>query len=445
MDLRNLKINCDNIKTMDNSNRFDNPPTTEKVVELRTVHNYKNCWQEVRPTSSYVGKIPLSEIGVPIDMYMSNEPLKPAYLVNYYSRFETSLNIGIEEFDKLYGSQSVELTNYLAKLLQKLEIMDRTDDPAFEWANAMIQSLDRDAVIKKEDYYLFGNPKEIKNAINMHRDRLAVIIQKVKEDPNELIPFAYSVNKDTKGAHGLEDLTKSRLIKFGELVGVDVRYINGDFQMINTIYTRIKSDFDSGKLGDNSPEIENIINNSILINADSPLIPNGIISRDGYHWDGFSIDKDVKPMIYDSAGRPMQQTRDNHVDARIAMWRGIRDVNGLHAEDNSSNNEIPIPPNLESGYVTIVPYNVNGEAKYLALLSFNDITRINPIVIENAKTNFGECFFVAPDKNGINKVWLPKFSDKNDVDFQMAIVDSQEPLYTQRFEEIDFGMKGIYV
>ncbi|KKT31164.1 MAG: hypothetical protein UX04_C0006G0053 [Microgenomates group bacterium GW2011_GWF2_45_18] len=189
---------------------------------------------------------------------------------------------------------------------------------------------------------------------------------------------------------------------------------------------------------DQQERLESLLYVTFIDTLTSTLAPWGVQMTDDWIFDGFKSGKLTRNVYLPTNdayfqgigyGFNGQRGGDFHKSSLSILWD--RAVGEMSKEAREFEALVPQPPNLESASWVVIPIEISGIVYSLALLFVNDISRVHPDLIERARKQFKECvdvLFIAPDENGKNHIWVPKFADSGSVEFQMSVVSRQEPV-----------------
>lgn len=412
-----------------------------EIPPSREVSDYSACWRTEQPEFVLIQGKKLSEIGIPLDMTLSNRPYIPLYLSKLMSLYEKSLGIvhtnekvGAFESGKQYWERETYavytgLLNRLSTAMVLLNLLDPDDDPAVQVAKSF-----------------FGDISD------RWKTRIENDLSNGELDASEL-PGEVNIALGSKRSElrkALTDRTWDRLKVLAEKLGQEVTQEGGMFEAIHILYADVMNRFDQKQDQLQRKSREKI--NEILygdwrtIELYIPLVPRGVILHDEWLWQGFEKGR-IKPSIYFPTrveANSDETGGDLHVNAQGEMWRAAHSwTKGLYRTDEV---EVPYPPNLESGYAVEIPFVIDEEVHNLTAIIVNNIGRVNPQILERLNKDesvihSSEVVFIAPDSEGNNKIWLPSFSDTHSADFILAIKPQIEKVTTIKYSDVR-KMKG---
>lgn len=433
--------------------RLENP----ERQHAREINDYSNCWRYEDPQYCLVDGKTLSEIGVPLDLPISNEPLKPPCLSKLMATYEKSLGIvkvedkitvenpwgsmfgedkrystfesGRSYWEKTYGSIGVGLTNRLFQLLYQCKALQPEEDPAYILSKKKLLEFSPDVI------------KLIQNKINDYNVSLL----------DELYMW-FKPEHRLKYQAEVEALTKQRLDVIATKLGIVLNKTDGLFPSIYKLYSAFILDIGKHTAQLTSEEklrVEELLYSKDLkygVECGGWLIPWGVITTDKWEWEGFRNGA-LEAHIYLPTNLPDYRGEgDFHTDAQMVMWRAAK--RQVLAEYQHNDTQVPYPPNMESPSRVIIPYKSNGMIKNLGIVFFNNISRVSPTILDEVRHIFKRVYdcdnvvFIAPTISGKNQVVIPLYSDTKAVDFLMAVKTRPEKTKTIQLGQISTGISG---
>lgn len=413
---------------------MDEIPSKEKQqVKLREVNNYEDCWGVADPECILAGKKRISEIGVPIDIKMSNNPLNPVFLPEYMATLEENLEIAENyRWEGFENSIALGLTNRISEILYRMNLLKPDEDPGVKWAEKFYESI----------------PPGLQETVNELTGGQKILY------PSQNIIWRCR-QKGIEDIHELYKLAQQRLKIFAEKLEISIE--EGQFYvLINKLFASMRERFAQDEKSyphSKRKTIDGLLyTDRIFIVSEHRIIPWGVLAIDDWEWKEFEKGKIDADFFVGTNYPAYEGIGDYHAGAKTKMWRFVL---GQLRPDSwkeywDENIDVPHPPNLESGYRVIIPYQENGGLKKVAVIYFNNIDRVNPKILEEARLHYtsyrgGDCskvIFVAPDKNNKNQVWEPVFADPESTEFIMAVKPRQEVLSTVKFQDIESGFSG---
>lgn len=387
----------------------------------RMVPDYSACWRLEDPRFYLVdGKKTLYEIGLPLNLPQSNEPLFPHALADLMATYEKGLGIvrvraaleekkywekekkrydsGRDFWEKETAYFGLELSNRLTQLLCVAGIIKPSEDPIFE--------------------KLLDGLKKLPPEANHVRDRVSADVTELYDSIEQIAIFDPTIR-------GVKALTNQRILFFAERMHVSVNEW-GIFVPLNNFYRSLLTDFEKSTL--NLTDVQKVRFEKLLysdIEYDLSLVPWGVITTDQWNWPGFE-NGSIAASVYFGTDTPSHRdTGDYHRSALSAMWDAARKltVNCYHKPEV----QVPYPPNLQSARRVVIPYEAEGVVKHLGVIFFDDCAAVNPLLLNKATKNFDRLFgcertvFVGPDSSKRNKVMTPSFASTASFDFSQAV------------------------
>lgn len=406
----------------------------------REVYDYSNCWTKRDNADVFVGKNTVDEIGFPLDISVSNKPLEPPYVVNYYATLEKSLSLPDGVFGELYKTQAIHLMAYIGEMVEVMKLVDTDKNPLIAWANSEVKKFNRPRTVPPElEFYFEDEPEERQSYVAADQTLYSEIIHSTGVGPYKLVYDVLNHYRD-RGREIPVDPPFAALDSISDSLGIKEKD-GGVFTKIALIYNNLAEIYHTKMSA--SDTIEQKLSNMPLLKADSNLLPIGVISIDGFS--SKEIADPVMPEIVYGEATLSHSTGDFHSNASVTLWKKIRDCYHIFPEYYNSNSELPVPPNWDSGYKMEVPYlNKEGQIKNVVFVVFNQIGNINLDAARQFRDihkRYGsETIFLSPGPDGHNAVWEPRFIDTSDVEYLMSLKTEIQTTPTVKCIDINFGI-----